>query len=72
MAGTATVTGQIGPGISLSSAVISGVRSFQLISGQQLLELTLEDGQFKWIDITDETTITVTKSGTSYSITVAT
>ena len=72
MAGTATVTGDIGPGIAVSAAVIPNVDAFKFESVKQLLELQLANGRFQYYDIADQVTITVTKVGTSYDVTVAT
>lgn len=71
MAGTATVTGNIGAGVALSAVVFSDVNSFEFVSGEEKLVLNLGNGQVKYIDIDDETTITVTKSGKNFSVTVA-
>lgn len=60
MAFTATVTGNAGPGNTLTAAVFNDCNSFA-IDGNKLV-LNRAGGVTTYIDITDETTVTVTKT----------
>lgn len=71
MSSTVTVTGDAGPGIAVAAEVITGVASFTIKTGG-ILEVTLDSGIVKTFDIVTEATLTLTKSGNDYSLTVAT
>lgn len=68
---SATVTGDTGAGLAMAAQTFTAVRSFELTAEQMLL-LTLSDGRVVAVDISTETTLTLTVSGGNYTLTVAT
>jgi len=71
MPSTVTVTGTIGPGNSFTSAVYSNVESFQFVDGKELLIIKQTDGKITTVSIVSAATLTLTVSGSSYTLTVA-
>lgn len=71
MAATATVTGKVGPGFTITAGVIPDVTSVQFDTVKNLLQLFKGDGSHVDVDITAATTITATKSGSTYTFTVS-
>jgi len=71
MAATVTVTGTTGPGKALTAQVFTDVESFTFVNGKELLVLNRAGGVTTYIDISTQTTITLTVSGTLYTLTVA-
>ena len=68
---TATITGTTGPGKALTAQVFSDVEAFTFVNGKELLVLQRTGGVTTYIDISTQTTITLTVSGTLYTLTVA-
>lgn len=71
MAGTATITAPIGPGLTTTAAVYTGVRElkFDLIAAS--LQVMLADGSVKTFDLKATTTITATASSGTFTFTVS-
>jgi len=70
MPSTATVTAKIGPGVTATAIVISGVTSFGIDTTNEILTI-VANGVTQQYDITAATTITCTVSGNSYTLTVS-
>lgn len=73
MSATVTVTGVIGPAISVTATVFTNVASFTFNTvGAEILTLTFSDGRNPIdISIAAATTITCTVSGSAYTLTVS-
>jgi hypothetical protein len=73
MAATVTVTGVIGPGVTVSAVVFSNVSQFAFdCNGKEILHLEFSDGRAPVdISIAAQTTITVTVSGSAYTVSVS-
>lgn len=72
MAATMTVTGTAGPGKTVSAQVFENVLSWTQDCVSNVLSMLLEDaGRVVQIDITAATTYTVTKSGSTYTVTIS-
>lgn len=81
MASQVTVTGDVGPGQAVSSLVLPNVSKVTFVTadvngnGQALLEVEYKDNAGKpaiqQFDIVDQNTVTVTKSGTTWTFTIA-
>ena len=75
MPGTATITGKIGGGVTLTSAVFQQVTRFQLITAPEVLEIDYTDTALGprtvQIDVSAATTWTLTVSGNTYLLTVS-
>lgn len=70
MSATATVTGTAGPGIAVTAAVYTGVSNVEFNCTGDILSLTVS-GRVYHISITAATTITATKSGSTYTFTIS-
>lgn len=70
MAATVTVTGSIGPDVTLTAKVFSNVSSFKVNPDLGLLEID-QSGAITAIAIGSATTMTVTISGSSYTVTIS-
>jgi len=70
MPATVTVTGTIGAGVSITSAVIQSVLSFTFDCVTNLLTVVLVTGPITY-SINAATTISATKSGNTYTLTVS-
>ena len=70
MASTVTVTGSIGPNVTLTSKVFSNVTSFKVDPVLGLLEIN-QSNVITAIAIGAATTMTVTISGTDYTVTIS-
>lgn len=72
MSATVTVTGVVGPGIALTAAVFTGVAefSFNTVNGEILKLTFIDDRTPVYISIAAATTITVTVSGSTYTVSV--
>lgn len=70
MASTATVTGKVGPGTTMTAQVFSQVTSFSVETDKEILTL-VNDGRTLQIDIAAATTITCTVSGNTYTLTIS-
>lgn len=73
MAGTVTVTGTTGPGLTATATIITGVTSVQIDMVNNIL--TVYSATFQpdpqVFAITSATTITATKSGSTYTLTIS-
>lgn len=70
MAGTLTVTGVIGPGNSLTAAVYTGITFYHIDTVNN--EISFDQGiRTVHVSITAATTITATKSGSTYTLTIS-
>jgi len=65
-----TVTGKIGPGNTLTAAVFTNVTFFDVDCLKNVLHLVCDQGD-KYIDISADTTWTVTITGTTYTMTIS-
>ena len=70
MAATVTVTGTMGPAVALTSAVFTDVLSFTINTENNILTLRTADRVID-ISINAATTITATKSGSTYTLVVS-
>ena len=71
MAATVTATGVVGPAQTLTAGVFTDVRKVAFDCDNNILELTLDNDYIQKIAITAATTITATKSGSTYTFTVS-
>jgi hypothetical protein len=76
MPDTVTVTGDVGPGLVATSIVITDVTEVNIDTEDSLITITGRVGAGSMIrkhefDIKDQNTVTVTKSGYDWTITVA-
>lgn len=73
MAATVTVTGVIGPAVTVSASVFTNVASFGIAcAGKEILTLEFTDGRGPLqISIAAATTITVTVSGQAYTVSIS-
>lgn len=72
MAATVTVTGKVGPAVTLTAAVFTNVTYFAIDTLSNILTLTQSDpNRTQQIAITAATTITATKSGSVYTLTIS-
>ncbi len=71
MAATVTATGVVGPAITLTTGVFTDVRAVHFDCINNILELTMDSDYIQKIAITAATTITATKSGSTYTFTVS-
>ncbi len=70
MAGTATITGKTGAAQTLTAQVFTGVKFFSLDTDNEVLFIKCDQGEF-YIDVSAQTTWTLTVSGNTYTLTVA-
>lgn len=71
MSATITVTGKAGPAIALTAIVLSNVISFAIDCTTNILTYVLSTGRIDTVDITAATTITATKSSSTYTLTIS-
>lgn len=73
MPATVTVTGKIGPAVTMTAAVFTGVASFGInCFNAEVLSLTFSDGRPPVdISIAAATTLTLTVSGDNYALTIS-
>jgi hypothetical protein len=70
MSATVTVTGVAGPAKTVSAQVFSGVGSFTIDCVNNVISLNIS-GAITDIAITAATTITATKSGSTYTLVIS-
>lgn len=70
MAATVTVTGTVGPGNTLTAGVFNGVTEIKIDTVQNMLYVQANDGPHE-VSIAAATTITATKSGSTYTLTIS-
>ena len=74
MPGTATITGKVGPGATLTATVFNNVTFFSVDTNNEILDIMFNNGsgaERRQIDISADTTITCTVSGNSYTLTIS-
>lgn len=71
MALTATITGTTGPGTTVTAAVYTGVVNFHILSATNVVQLEYADGRSQFISVNAATTVTATKSGFTWTITIS-
>ncbi len=70
MPATLTLTGKGGPGLSLTSGVFTGVTQFTVDTEKSMIYFT-QSGANRDVSIVDATTVTATKSGTTWTLTIS-
>lgn len=70
MAGTLTVTGVVGPAQALTAAVFTDCTSLQFDMETNVITF-VQNGVTRQVAITAATTITATKSGSTYTFTIS-
>lgn len=70
MSATVTVTGTVGPGRTLTAGVFTGVTSFTIDTVQNMIYFESAQGR-KEVSINAATTITATKSGSTYTLEIS-
>jgi len=71
MAASITVTGKAGPGNTVTAEVFTGVTSFSVDTVNNVLAMDDGTGTITKVTIDSATTFTVTKSGSTYTITIS-
>lgn len=75
MAGTVTVTGQTGPNEAVTALVLSNVSELTINMENSVINVKYKDSSGKpfeqQFDVKDENTVTVTKSGLTWTVTIA-
>ena len=69
MASSATITAKTGAGQQATTLVLSNIRNFTFNCENNVLAVTLSDGSVKYF--AGYTTVTVTLSGSNYTLTVS-
>lgn len=70
MSATLTLTGVVGPGDALTAGVFTGVTSFTVDCVNNLITF-VQNAVTREVAITSATTITATKSGSTYTLTIS-
>lgn len=70
MAATVTVTGKVGPGSTITAQVFSNVSAFSIDCIANVISIIIND-LVSNIGITSANTITATKSGSTYTLTIS-
>jgi hypothetical protein len=70
MSATVTVTGTAGPGNTVSAAVFTGVTEFSIDCVNNLINFDSSVGR-RCVSIAAAATITATKSGSTYTLTIS-
>lgn len=75
MSGTVTITGDIGPGQALSALVLNNVSQVKIDMENSVVEVTYKtssgEPRVQSFDVQDQNTITATKSGKTWTLTIA-
>lgn len=71
MAGTVTVTGTAGPAVTVSALVFSGVTALNIDMVNNMITITQGSVTVPPISINAATTVTVTKSGTTWTVSIS-
>lgn len=74
MPSTATITGKVGIGATITAAVFNNVTFFSIDTNNEVLVIEYNNGDGTkriQIDIAAQTTITCTVSGNSYTLTIS-
>ena len=70
MAATVTVTGTVGPAKTLTAAVFTSVSQFTINADTNMLYF-VQDGINREVSVNAATTVTATKSGTTWTLTIS-
>lgn len=70
MPATVTVTGKVGPGLTVTAGVFTGVTNININTVNNMLQFT-QDAVVKEIDVNAAATVTATKSGTTWTLTIS-
>ena len=70
MALSLTITGNAGPGEALSAQVFTEITELKILPDTNIIEF-VKDGYARQVDIPDEATVTATKSGTTWTLTIS-
>lgn len=74
MPSTATITGKVGPGSTITAQVYNNVTFFSIDTNNEILEIAYTDANGPrrvQIDIAADTTITCTVSGSTYTLSIS-
>lgn len=75
MAGTVTVTGDVGAGVAVSALVLNNVKRLEIDMSNTVVEIFYEtasgEPRVQQFDVQDQNTVTVTKSGKTWTVTIA-
>ena len=71
MSATVTATGVAGPGTAVTAQVFTDIANVEFDCIDNMLVLTGIDGRVRHIAITSATSITATKSGSTYTFTIS-
>jgi hypothetical protein len=74
MPSTATITGKVGPGSTITAQVFNNVTFFSVKTTEEVLEIDYTDAngpRKSQVDISAATTITCTVSGANYTLTIS-
>lgn len=67
----ATVTAQVGPGLTATALVLTGIIDIDFDLVGEVLSVTLSNGQIRQFALTGSNTITLTASSGTYTLTIA-
>jgi hypothetical protein len=70
MPATITVTGVVGPGNALTAAVFTNVTEFTIVPDTNMLYYKAS-GLNREVSVTSATTVTATKSGSTWTLTIS-
>ena len=70
MALTATLTGTAGPGTTVTAQVFTSVTDFTIHSATNMVEF-VQDGATRFVSVNAATTVTATKSGFTWTLTIS-
>lgn len=71
MAATVTVTGTAGAGVTVSALVFNGVTSFTIDAVTNMIYITQGSINVPGISVNAATTVTATKSGNTWTLTIS-
>lgn len=71
MATTVTVTGVAGPAQAVTAAVFTNISTFTVFSNTNILEMTDNHGKITQVSVNAATTVTATKSGNVWTLTIS-
>lgn len=71
MSATVTLTGTAGPGISVTATVFTGISSFLIDTDKNVITMFQGGSALPPISIAAATTVTATKSGTAWTLTIS-
>jgi hypothetical protein len=71
MPSTVTVTGKIGPGLSMSGLVLTNLKNFLIDCVNNTLDTEDMSGKHRHMDISAASTFTVVISGRTYAVTIS-